>query len=442
MSDATRRTPIWCAGPGRARPQPPRRLHLPVGAALSRTSGCGTRASPPSASPASTRRAPPTSCARCFRGQWANGMLPHMIFADGTARRREPPRLAVAARHADAPRDVATTLHHAAADRRDRGRAGRARRSPTTSATRSSPRCCPSSSPTTAGCSASACSTAPRSSRSSTRGSAGSTRPRRGCARCASGGCRGGCAPRERAPPRARSLRSPPLRHALPARRRARVRRRRPAHARARGPLEQHDFDLRRLPARPLGAHRGRRVQRDASPPPTTSLARARRRRRARPTIDAQHRAALEQLWHEPTQQYCSRDAVTHELLTEPTVADLPPAARRATPTRARARRPAADPTAYWPAYPVPSVPLDARRLPGDPLLEGPDLGEHQLGDRRGPRTRRRARRPRRRPAPPHPRARRRARLRRVLLAAHRRRPRRARVLLDRRAHDRPRVER
>ena len=43
-----------------------------------------------------------------FRGQWANGMLPHMIFAAGS---RDLGNLTVwrSRRHADAPRDVDTT---------------------------------------------------------------------------------------------------------------------------------------------------------------------------------------------------------------------------------------------------------------------------------------------------------------------------------------------
>ena len=72
----------------------------------------------------------------------------------------------------------------------------------------------------------------------------------------------------------------------------------------------------------------------------------------------ARHRAAVEGLWHDPTQQYCSRDAVTHELLTEPTVAGLLPlfgGTDRAGALVDRLRLPV-----NWPAFPVPSVPVDA----------------------------------------------------------------------------------
>jgi hypothetical protein len=76
------------------------------------------------------------------------------------------------------------------------------------------------------------------------------------------------------------------------------------------------------------------------------------------PMIDA-HRDALELLWHAPTGEYCSRDAVTHEPLSEPTVAGFLPLLA----TDAHADELVAhlrDPASYWPAHPVPSVPIDA----------------------------------------------------------------------------------
>ena len=42
------------------------------------------------------------------------------------------------------------------------------------------------------------------------------------------------------------------------------------------------------------------------------------------PDIDA-HAAAIEDLWHGPTGQYCSRDAVTHQPLLQPTIATFLP---------------------------------------------------------------------------------------------------------------------
>ena len=55
-----------------------------------RTSGCGTRASSPSGSRAYDRARAAGELRALFRGQWANGMLPHMIFAAGRARPRQP----------------------------------------------------------------------------------------------------------------------------------------------------------------------------------------------------------------------------------------------------------------------------------------------------------------------------------------------------------------
>jgi hypothetical protein len=76
------------------------------------------------------------------------------------------------------------------------------------------------------------------------------------------------------------------------------------------------------------------------------------------PLVDAQ-RDALELLWHAPTGQYCSRDAVTHAPRLEPTIATFLPmlvSDAHVDELLARLR----DPSSYWPAVPVPSVPLDA----------------------------------------------------------------------------------
>jgi hypothetical protein len=76
------------------------------------------------------------------------------------------------------------------------------------------------------------------------------------------------------------------------------------------------------------------------------------------PLIDA-HRDALELLWHSPTGQYCSRDAVTHAPLLEPTVATFLPllVSDAHTDELVSLLR---EPTSFWPEFPVPSVPLDA----------------------------------------------------------------------------------
>ena len=226
--------------------------------------------------------------------------------------------------------------HHAASPSRRSPRSrsnGSRTRCPPTTGTRSSPSWCRSSSPTTAGCSATDDSTAPRSSRSSIRGSAASTRPRRGCARCARWRMPWWLRAAERLH-LARLLRS--LRYDtryLPADR-ARVRRRRPAHARARGAPQA----LRLRPARASRAtgsvlDRGRRrstrcfaaanqALRPDSARPSASSSRA----------STRHAAAIEHLWHAPTQQYCSRDAVTHAAAAATDRRRLPPAARRHRP--------------------------------------------------------------------------------------------------------------
>jgi hypothetical protein len=75
------------------------------------------------------------------------------------------------------------------------------------------------------------------------------------------------------------------------------------------------------------------------------------------PQIDAQ-RDALELLWHAPTGQYCSRDAVTHAPLLEPTVATFLPllVSDAHTDELVSLLR---DTRSYRPEFPVPSVPLD-----------------------------------------------------------------------------------
>ncbi len=88
------------------------------------------------------------------------------------------------------------------------------------------------------------------------------------------------------------------------------------------------------------------------------------------PLIDA-HRAGLERLWHAPSAQYCSRDAVSHEPLLERTVATfLPLLATDAHVDELVARL--RDPGSFWPAFPVPSVPLDAPEHRDDRYWMGP----------------------------------------------------------------------
>jgi hypothetical protein len=76
------------------------------------------------------------------------------------------------------------------------------------------------------------------------------------------------------------------------------------------------------------------------------------------PAITA-HADGIEDLWHAPTGQYCSRDAVTRRPLRQPTIATFLPllaGAARTTELVELLR----DPERYWPAYPVPSVPVGA----------------------------------------------------------------------------------
>jgi Glycosyl hydrolase family 63 C-terminal domain len=84
--------------------------------------------------------------------------------------------------------------------------------------------------------------------------------------------------------------------------------------------------------------------------------------------------AALEQLWDEQSGQYYSRSAVTGELIKVPTIATFIPL-WAGVPSAARAerliellRRPAS----FWPRYPVPSVPLDSPEFREAGYWKGP----------------------------------------------------------------------
>ena len=80
---------------------------------------------------------------------------------------------------------------------------------------------------------------------------------------------------------------------------------------------------------------------------------------------------ALELLWHAPTHEYCSRDAVTHQPMTDRTIATFLPlltSGAHADELVARLQ----DPAAYWSAHPVPSVPLEARHFQDHRYWAGP----------------------------------------------------------------------
>jgi hypothetical protein len=86
--------------------------------------------------------------------------------------------------------------------------------------------------------------------------------------------------------------------------------------------------------------------------------------------IDAQ-RDALELLWHPPRNEYCSRDAVTHAPMTDRSIATFLPLLTSDAHLDALVAR-LQDPAAYWPAYPVPSVPLEARHFQDHRYWAGP----------------------------------------------------------------------
>ncbi len=86
--------------------------------------------------------------------------------------------------------------------------------------------------------------------------------------------------------------------------------------------------------------------------------------------IDAQAEA-LELLWHAPTHEYCSRHAVTHAPMSDRTIATFLPLLTSATHVDELVAR-LQDPAAYWSAYPVPSVPLEARHFQDHRYWAGP----------------------------------------------------------------------
>ena len=88
----------------------------------------------------------------------------------------------------------------------------------------------------------------------------------------------------------------------------------------------------------------------------------------------ARTRDALETLWHEPSGQYRSRHAVTHEPLVQPSIATLLPL-WAGTPGRDRTERLIellTQPDRFWPEYPVPSVPVRATQFQESRYWKGP----------------------------------------------------------------------
>ena len=83
--------------------------------------------------------------------------------------------------------------------------------------------------------------------------------------------------------------------------------------------------------------------------------------------------AALDELWDEASGQYYSRNATTGALIMVPTVATfLPLWAGMATDRAARLVGHLADGSGYWPRYPIPSVPTNHRAFDADRYWKGP----------------------------------------------------------------------
>ena len=84
--------------------------------------------------------------------------------------------------------------------------------------------------------------------------------------------------------------------------------------------------------------------------------------------------AALESLWDEASGQYFPRDAVTGALIEVPTIATFFPLWWRGLPAARVAQLVARlqDPSQYWPEHPVPSVPLDATQFEEARYWKGP----------------------------------------------------------------------
>ncbi|HEY8217309.1 MAG TPA: trehalase family glycosidase [Acidimicrobiia bacterium] len=118
------------------------------------------------------------------------------------------------------------------------------------------------------------------------------------------------------------------------------------------------------------------------------------------PALTARFRhaeVALDELWHEGHGQYFSRDASTNELITLPTLATFMPLWAGVVPPERRRRLVAllGDTDRYWPRFPVPSVPVDAKEFDANRYWRGPtwvntnwiileglrNVGEHGLAD-------------------------------------------------------------
>jgi hypothetical protein len=82
--------------------------------------------------------------------------------------------------------------------------------------------------------------------------------------------------------------------------------------------------------------------------------------------------SALEALWDEAGAQYCSRDATTGELMTEPTIATFFALWAGLRPDRVRRVTDAMVQEQWRPEFPVPSVPTGAPQFEADRYWKGP----------------------------------------------------------------------
>jgi hypothetical protein len=84
--------------------------------------------------------------------------------------------------------------------------------------------------------------------------------------------------------------------------------------------------------------------------------------------------AALEQLWDESTGEYYSRNTRTGKLIKVPTVATFLPLWTKALPAERAAKLidRLREPSGFWPAFPVPSVPTDAPHFDAHRYWKGP----------------------------------------------------------------------
>jgi len=83
---------------------------------------------------------------------------------------------------------------------------------------------------------------------------------------------------------------------------------------------------------------------------------------------------ALETLWDDTTEQYYPRNAVTGELIRVPTIATFLPLWSGTLPTARAAQlvERLRQPTQFWPSFPVPSVPLDSPQFEAAGYWKGP----------------------------------------------------------------------